>query len=331
MQRSKLARTAAVVFVLAALVAAAPAQGRELLTVEFFSPAVDRTMKYNILLPDDYETSTDRYPVLYLLHGLTQNYTAWGLANGAPFYAGLYDDLIVVMPDAGNSWYVNWAENEDDQTNNWEDHVVRDVVGHVDWNFRTIARREGRAMTGLSMGGFGAITMGLRNPELFISIGSTSGALEYGRQAAARMRGELEPRPRRTPTAEQLARRRQLNPLIGIDGFSSQVERSPRGRMFTNPEQADAYDPFTLIKQVPREDLPHIYLDCGTEDRLISGAQELAAYMFEENIPFNYMQMPGAHNAAYWIEAIGHITSVQYEVMQRALGQRPFGRGRSTN
>ena len=270
---------------LAALVAAAPAQGRDLLTVEFFSPAVDRTMKYNILLPGDYETSTDRYPVLYLLHGLTQNYTAWGLANGAPFYAGLYDDLIVVMPDAGNSWYVNWAENGDDQTNNWEDHIVRDVVNHVDWNFRTIARREGRAMTGLSMGGFGAITMGLRNPELFISIGSTSGALEYGRQAAARMRGELEPRPRRTPTAEQQARRRQPNPLIGIDGFSSQVERSPRGRMFTNPEQADAYDPFTLIKQVAREDLPHIYLDCGTEDRLIAGAQELAAYMAQGEHP----------------------------------------------
>ena len=77
----------------------AEAQNLDLDTVEFFSPAVDRTMKYNILLPHDYDTSTERYPVLYLLHGLTQNYTAWGLSNGAPFYAGLYDDLIVVMPD----------------------------------------------------------------------------------------------------------------------------------------------------------------------------------------------------------------------------------------
>ncbi len=331
MLKPKLVRTVAVVFVLAALVAVPVAQARELQTVEFFSPAVDRTMKYNILLPDDYETSTARYPVLYLLHGLTQNYTAWGLANGAPFYSGLYADLIVVMPDAGNSWYVNWAENEDGQSNNWEDHVVRDVVNHVDWNFRTVARREGRAMTGLSMGGFGAITMGLRNPELFISIGSTSGALEYGRQSGARMRGEMPPREPRQLTPEQEARRRQPNPLIGIDGFSSQVERTPRGTMFATPEQAEAYDPFTLIQQVPREDLPHIYLDCGTEDRLIAGALELATYLAEENIPFNFMQMPGAHNAAYWIEAIGHIMSVQYEVMQRALGQRPFGRGRATN
>ena len=336
MTRTKFARAAAqmtaLIFVLAALAAApSAAQGRDLQTVEFHSPAVDRNMKYNILLPDDYETSTARYPVLYLLHGLTQNYTAWGLANGAPFYAGLYDDLIVVMPDAGNSWYVNWAENEGGQSNKWEDHIVRDVVNHVDWHFRTIARREGRAMTGLSMGGFGAITMGLRNPGLFVSIGSTSGALEYGRQAAARLRGELEPRTPRTFTAEQQARRRRPNPLIGIDGFSSQVERTPQGTMFATPEQADAYDPFTLIKQVAREDLPHIYLDCGTEDRLIAGAQELAGYLAEENIPFNYMQMPGAHNASYWIEAIGHIAAVQYEVMQRALGQRPFGRRRAAD
>ena len=64
-------------------------QNLELGSVEFFSPAVDRTMKYNILLPRGYESSSQRYPVLYLLHGLGQNYTTWGLANGTPFYAGL--------------------------------------------------------------------------------------------------------------------------------------------------------------------------------------------------------------------------------------------------
>ena len=94
--------------------------------------------------------------------------------------------------------------------------------------------------------------MGLRNPELFISIGSTSGALEYGRQAAARMRGEMPPRAPRERTPEQEARRRQPNPLIGIDGFSSQIERTPSGTMFETPAQADAYDPFTLITEVSR-------------------------------------------------------------------------------
>lgn len=314
----------------AAPVAAEPL---ELETVEFFSPAVDRTMKYNIVLPHDYDGSSARYPVLYLLHGLTQNYTAWGLSNGTPFYAGLYDDLIVVMPDAGNSWYVNWTAEEGGQQNNWEDHIITDVVNHVDWNFRTIARREGRAITGLSMGGYGAITLGLRHPEMFISIGSTSGALEHARQIARRMRGESPPRQAQQRSAaqeaERAARLRRPNPLIGIDGFSSQAERSPDGQEFPTAEDADAYDPFMLIAKLDNDALPHIYLDCGTEDRLIAGARELASILLERDVPFDYMQMQGAHNAAYWIQSIGRITAVQYEVMQRALGQRPAGRRRA--
>lgn len=325
----------AVLFTLAAVVAMA--ETPELRAVEFFSPAVNRTMKYNILLPSDYESSTARYPALYLLHGLTQNYTAWGLSNGAPFYAGLYDDLIVVMPDAGNSWYVNWAASEAGQKNSWEDHVIQDVIGHVDWNFRTVARREGRAINGLSMGGYGALTLGLRHPDMFISIGTTSGALEHARQAAARLRGEAQPSqtPAPQPSAEERAaaeaRRRQPNPLIGIEGFSSQEERSPKGQEFVRAEDADAYDPFKLIHQVPQDKLPHIYIDCGTEDRLIAGAKAFVQILVEKGIPFDYMQMAGAHNAAYWIQSIGHIMAVQHEVMQRAIGQRPFGRRQGTS
>mgnify|MGYP002632399216 CR=1 FL=1 len=328
--------TAALVATLVASFAApVTAQSLELETVEFFSPAVDRAMKYNIVLPRDYEQSTQRYPVLYLLHGLTQNYTAWGLSNGTPFYAGLYDDLIVVMPDAGNSWYVNWTAEAGGQKNNWEDHIITDVVNHVDWNYRTIARREGRAITGLSMGGYGAITLGLRHPEMFISIGSTSGALEHARQIARRMRGESPPRQAQPRTAaeeaERAAQLRRPNPLIGIDGFSSQTERSPDGQEFPTAEDADAYDPFMLLATLDNEVLPHIYLDCGTEDRLIAGARELASILMERNVPFDYMQMRGAHNATYWIQSIGRITAVQYEVMQRALGQRPSGRRRASS
>jgi hypothetical protein len=170
---------------------------------------------------------------------------------------------------------------------------------------------------------------------MFISIGSTSGALEHARQIARRMRGESPPRqaPERTAAeqAERAARLRRPNPLIGIDGFSSQVERSPDGQEFPTPEDADAYDPFTLIAQLDNDVLPHIYLDCGTEDRLIGGARELASILMERDVPFDYMQMQGRHNAAYWIQSIGRISAVQYEVMQRALGQRPSGRRRASS
>jgi len=295
-------------------------------TIDFHSPAVNRTMKYNIVLPADYQSSQDRYPVVYLLHGLTSNYNAWG-RQAAAYYADLVGDVIVVMPDGGNSWYTNWVENEGGQKNDWEDHIVVDVVGHVDANYRTIARREGRAISGLSMGGYGAITLGLKNPEMFISIGSTSGALAYARSAGARLqRGPSTAAPREVSEEDRAAaeaRRNAPNPSIGIPGFSSQAERSPMGRAFATQADADAYDPFELILQVPAAELPHIYLDSGTEDGLINAARELALIMFENDIPFDFMQMPGRHNGAYWTQSIGHFLPLQVQVMRRALGERP--------
>jgi len=290
------------------------ARSTEVTTVEFFSPAVDRTMKYNIVLPPDYETSDERYPVLYLLHGLSQNYTSWSRL-GAPFYAREIGRLIVVMPDGGNSWYVNWAESGEGQKNDWEDHIVRDVVSHVDRNFRTIDRREGRAIAGLSMGGYGALTLGLRHSEMFISIGSTSGALEHARQATERLRaGIVGSRPERST---------EVNPAIGIPGFASQDERTPHGREFTTVEHAEAYDPFLLVNTIPRHRMPHIYLDSGTEDDLIQGARALVYILMQKNFPFDLMQMSGEHNGDYWRKSIGHLMTIQYEVMRRALGERP--------
>ena len=290
-------------------------QPASLSTVEFFSPAVDRTMKYNIVLPPDYAASDERYPVLYLLHGLSQNYTSWG-RYGVPFYAERLGDLIVVMPDGGNSWYVNYAESAEGQKNAWEDHIVKDVVGHVDANYRTLARREGRAIAGLSLGGYGALTLGLRNSPMFISIGSTSGALEHGRQAAARLRAGMAP-------GEPRERSSEVNPAIGIPGFSSQAERTPAGREFLTAEQADAYDPFLLVNTIPRHRMPHIYLDAGTEDDLIDGARELALILMQKDFPFDLMQLSGEHNGTYWTQSIGHLMNIQYEVMRRALGERP--------
>ena len=290
-------------------------QSEDITTVEFYSPSVDRTMKYNIVLPPDYASSSERYPVLYLLHGLSQDYTSWG-RYGVPFYAHEIGDLIVVMPDGGNSWYVNWAESSGGQKNAWEDHIVDDVVGHVDANYRTLARREGRAIAGLSMGGYGALNLGLRNSPMFISIGSTSGALEHGRQAATRLRAGMPPGAPRERSGE-------VNPAIGIPGFSSQVERTPQGREFLTAEQADAYDPFLLVHTIPRHRMPHIYLDSGTEDDLIEGAREMARILMDKDFPFDLMQLSGEHNGTYWTQSIGHLMTIQHEVMRRALGERP--------
>jgi S-formylglutathione hydrolase FrmB len=291
----------------------AAAQALPVKTVEFTSDAVGRKMKYNIVLPANYEQTTDRYPVLYLLHGLTSNYTAWAFM-GVPKYARSCD-LIVVMPDVGNSWYINWAKSDEGQKNNWEDFIVKDLIGHVDSTYRTIAKREGRAINGLSMGGYGGLMLGLKHPNLFCSVGSHSGAIAFAKSAGERLKDgkELQP-PRGKPSDKP-------NPLIGVEGFSSQAERTPKGQIFLTPDDCDAYDPFKLVLKIPREKLPHIYIDCGTEDRLIESNQAFLKVLMENKIPFTYAQSGGGHTAMYWTREVGHSMAVQYAIIKRCLGE----------
>lgn len=295
-------------------------------TVEYYSPSVDRRMKFDIVLPEGYYESDARYPVLYLLHGYMQNYTVWGRNLAAAFYARELNDLIVVLPDGGNSWFVNYASSEAGQTNDWEDHIVEDVIGFVDGKYRTHARREGRAIAGLSMGGFGAFALGLRHSEMFVSIGSTSGALGYARTAAAAIRAGIDRGPAATDPQRQ-ARIDEadafISKIIDVPGFSTQDERTPKGVDFVTAEQAEAYDPFTIIYEVPRSQMPHIYMDSGTEDGLVQLAREMAQLLMINDVPFDYMQSHGRHNSEYWRRSIGHMMTIQNEVMQRALGNRP--------
>ena len=205
----------AIVLLLVMVIAqSAVAQRAPVETVEFFAASVDRVMKYDITLPPGYDdpANTDiNYATLYLLHGAGSNYRSWSRFLGVPYYALDYQ-MIVVMVDAGNSFYVNWAETSNERSNRWEDYIVRDVIGHVEATYRAARRREGRALSGFSMGGYGALAIGLRHPGLFISVGSLSGALEYARGAAGRIRnGGVSPTERRY-SPEVQARRELDNP-----------------------------------------------------------------------------------------------------------------------
>ena len=161
---------------------------------------------------------------------------------------------------------------------------------------------------------------------MFVSIGSTSGALSYARTAAATIEAGIP----RTATPRDPARDAQIaaadafiSKIVDIPGFSTQDERTPKGVDFVTAEQALAYDPFSIIYNVPRSQMPHIYVDSGTEDGLISEARELAQLLMVNNVPFDYMQSRGRHNSEYWRRSIGHMMTIQHEVMQRALGNRP--------
>lgn len=297
-----------------ALAGPAVAAGPTVKEVTFDSPAVGRKMAYKVALPAGYETSGDtRYPVLYLLHGFSSNYLAW-TSLGAPKAAeGL--DLIVVMPDAGNSWYANWAESSEGQKNAWEDAMIKDLIGHVDATYRTIAAREGRAINGLSMGGYGALMLGLKHPDLFCSIGSHSGALAFARSAGERLRANRPAPERRAPSDTP-------NPQIATEGFRSQAERTPKGKLVVKPEDADALDPFKLVLAVPKEKLPHILLDCGTDDRLIGASRDFAKLLMDNNLPFVFGESPGGHNGAYWSREIKTSVAIQYTILRRNLAAK---------
>jgi len=287
--------------------------------VSFFSESLQRDMHINIVLPRGYAESGLSYPVLYLCHGFTSNYHEF-VNVGVPQYLNRFD-MIVVMVDVGNSLYVNWAQSDDGRPYNFADHVTKDVIGYVDKNYRTIPERKGRAINGISMGGFGGLSLGLTHPDLFCSIGSHSGGLSAAKDAAAAIRKGEDTRNMNMPFFMNDTTR-YLD--IDIPGFSTFAERTPKGKPFVTVEDAEKVDPFKLVLEVPKEKLPHIYLDCGDEDFLIGSTREFMTLLVENNIPFHFGQSHGTHEEDYWGREVSVSMAVQYAVMLRHIWGKEF-------
>ena len=135
------------------------------------SEAMNSVRTYGLLLPPDYDTATRRYPVIYLLHGSGQQHATWGrrtLLDGAT-------GAIVVMPDMDRTRYATAGDQVDPQA---EAFITRELVSEIDGRYRTIATREGRAIGGLSIGGFGAMLLGLHHPDRYAVIGAFSAPLD---------------------------------------------------------------------------------------------------------------------------------------------------------
>ena len=282
-------------------------------TVVFDAPSVGRSMRFSLILPKDYDQSEKRYPVLYLLHGYGGYHLEW-IQDGAAEHASAYD-LIVVVPDAGNSWYANWAVSEDGKKNNWQDYIVKDVVGYIDSHYRTIARRQGRAIGGLSMGGYGAVVTGLGNPEMFCSVATHSGALNYGGGLREKFEqnkpvSPFEPRP---------------NWMLDFDvpGFGTYSERSPRGKIVTSASQADAIDVFKLVLGLDEGQRPDIYIGCGRSDFLFDAFEAFGEHLRKNNITHTYRVSDGAHTHDYWVRELRYSMAHQYQVILRSLKTKP--------
>jgi S-formylglutathione hydrolase FrmB len=153
--------------------------------VKVLSPSLARPVDIRILLPRGYDR-TRRYPVLYLFHGTSGAAADWVNKGGA---AATTDGLpvITVMPDAGfdsdgGGWFTDWVDAKTAKgPSRWETFHIADVVPWVDANLSTVAHRNGRAIAGLSQGGFGATSYGARHPDMFSSVASFSGVPEISR------------------------------------------------------------------------------------------------------------------------------------------------------
>lgn len=134
-----------------------------LTTERFSSPTLGRTWTYNVYLPDGYDGSNLEYPVIYLLHGSNGDESSWdeGIrVLDERIQAGEVPPAIAVAPASGYSWWVDTLEP-------FEGALIKDLIPHVDATYRTTEAREGRAIAGFSMGGYGALRYALVYPEVF--------------------------------------------------------------------------------------------------------------------------------------------------------------------
>ncbi|MGA2630809.1 MAG: alpha/beta hydrolase family protein [Terriglobia bacterium] len=244
------------------------------------------TVGFNIILPRDYATTTQRYPVLYLLHGYTDHYPAWASYSRITDYARGYDE-IVVMPEGDNGFYTN---SYADKNLAWEDFILLDLIPYVDGHYRTAASRQGRAIAGLSMGGYGAMKIGLKHPQMFAAAASLSGAL-----AAARWKR----RPIDDPVFQKL-----------VDGVYGPPDSPTRA----------AEDPFELIKKVPADLRPQIYFSVGSEDFLLEENHEFAKHLSELKVPYQYREFPGKHEWPVWDREIQVVLALQAPVIGAMRG-----------
>ena len=153
-------------------------------SVQFRSSALEKACSMNVILPEA-EAPTGRYPVYYLLHGLSDDHTIWCRRTSIERYVQSLP-LIVVMPDGGRSFYCDAVSGP-----RYETLMIEDVIGFVDRFFPTIASREGRVIGGLSMGGYGSMKLALKFPDQFCSVVAHSSCHNIARRPVEELSNEL--------------------------------------------------------------------------------------------------------------------------------------------
>ncbi|MDR0729810.1 MAG: esterase family protein [Prevotellaceae bacterium] len=205
-------------------------------------------------------------PVVFLLHGYGGN--AYGWLSAKPELPAIADEkgIIFVCPDAKNSWY--W-DSPTDPAYRYETFVATELVNYTDAHYKTIAAREGRAITGLSMGGHGALWLAFRHTDVFGAAGSTSGGVDF------------RPFPEKWEISNQL------------------------GDYNTHRDRWSEYTVVGQVSKIKDGDLALI-VDCGLDDFFLDINISLHLLLKSNHISHDFILRPGKHNMAYWNNSIDY-------------------------
>jgi S-formylglutathione hydrolase FrmB len=250
----------------------------------FSSKILHRDVRYCVMLPSSYEKElAKKYPVLYFLHGLGENEQTLIQSGGW----GLIDDLrqqhkvgdfLMVAPDGRGSFFINSADGQD----RYSDFFLSEFLPYIETHYRVIRDRNDRGVTGLSMGGYGALRVAFAHPDLFGSVSAQSAALI-------------------TETPQQLnADARSAGPMGRL-----------LGGVFGNPVNVAHWqqnNPFDLARKNQIQiKTQAIYLNCGQEDDFgfEDGAARMHKQLLAEGIRHEFHLYPGGHTADYFLSHMG--------------------------
>lgn len=233
-------------------------------TVNTYSQAMKKTIKAVVIKPAGYDGSK-ALPVVYLLHGYGGNYTDWVKKVDAVQQQADQFNMLIVCPDGGvGSWY--W-DSPADPSFRYETYVSKELVSWIDEHYKTIRDRKGRGITGLSMGGHGALYLAIRHQDVFGAAGSMSGGVD------------IRPFPNNWDMAKRL------------------------GTYAQEPARWESHTVINQLHLLTSKSLA-LMIDCGTEDFFYKVNVNLHEQLLYRNIPHDFVTRPGAHNWNYWSNAV---------------------------
>ncbi|MCR6719740.1 MAG: esterase family protein [Chitinophagaceae bacterium] len=232
-------------------------------TVSIYSAAMRKSAKCVVIIPEA-DRPEEGWPVVYLLHGYSGDATNW--ITKVPVIAQYADDfkVMIVCPDGDySSWYI---DSPVDSTMRYATYIGREVPHYIDGTYPTLAQKEGRAITGLSMGGHGGLYLGLKYSDMFSACGSMSG---------------------------------------GVDLFCCTNRFDVDKRIGdTTVASFQKYSVASIVEKLDPANAPRIIFDCGTEDFFYDINAKLHQKMVSLKIPHEYIERPGKHDWEYWGNAL---------------------------